>query len=100
LRTTRGWRVEAIGWSGLAGPLHPAFKGLSFIDSSGIGVLIQASRASSNGSRMHVVIGRGSLVERVFRIAGIGQALPVCFDREQAVTALAWSPDGRPDAGA
>jgi hypothetical protein len=49
---------------------------------------------------MHVVIGRGSLVEQVFRIAGIGQALPVFFDREQAVTAPAGSPDDRPDAGA
>ena len=73
---------------------------LSFIDSSGIGILIQASRAFANGSQMHVVIGRGSQVERVFSIARIGQALPVFFDREQAVVALAGSPDGRPDAGA
>jgi anti-sigma B factor antagonist len=73
---------------------------LSFIDSSGIGILIQASRAFANGSQMHVVIGRGSQVERVFSIARIGQALPVFFDREQAVAALAGSPDGRPDAGA
>src|SRR5215204_2189184 len=28
LRTTRGWRVEASGWSGLAGPLHPADPGV------------------------------------------------------------------------
>jgi hypothetical protein len=27
LRTTRGWRVEASGWSGLAGPLHPGRSG-------------------------------------------------------------------------
>jgi STAS domain len=41
---------------------------LSFIDSSGVGFLIQAYRAFPNGSRMHVVIGRGSQVERVFGI--------------------------------
>lgn len=73
---------------------------LSFIDSSGIGILIQASRAFANGSQMHVVIGRGSQVERVFSIARIDQALPVFFDREQAEAALAGSPDCRPDAGA
>jgi anti-anti-sigma factor len=73
---------------------------LSFIDSSGIGILIHASRAFANGSRMHVVISSGSQVERVFSIARIGQALPVFFDREQAVAALAGSLDGRPDAGA
>lgn len=27
LRTTRGWGVEASGWSGLAGPLRPANPG-------------------------------------------------------------------------
>ena len=73
---------------------------LSFIDSSGIGILIQTSRAFADGSQMHVVIGRGSQVERVFSIARIGQALPVFFDREQAEAALDGSPDGRPDTGA
>jgi hypothetical protein len=27
LRTTRGWGVEASGWSGLAGPLRPSKPG-------------------------------------------------------------------------
>jgi anti-sigma B factor antagonist len=60
---------------------------LSFIDSSGIGVLIQAFR-QSNGTPMHIVIGPGSQVERVFRIAGIEQALPVYSDRAEALGAL------------
>jgi anti-anti-sigma factor len=75
-------------------------SGLSFIDSSGIGILIQASRAFANGSRMHVVIEPGSHVERVFRIAGVGEAVPLFVDREQAVAALADNLDDRPDAGA
>jgi anti-anti-sigma factor len=75
-------------------------SGLSFIDSSGIGILIQASRAFSNGSRMHVVIERGSQVERVFSITGVGEAVPLFFDREQAVAALADDLDDRRDAGA
>jgi anti-sigma B factor antagonist len=75
-------------------------SGLSFVDSSGIGILIQASRDFPNGGRMHVVIERGSQVERVFQIAGVGEAVPLFFDREQAVAALADNLDDRRDAGA
>jgi anti-sigma B factor antagonist len=60
---------------------------LTFIDSSGIGLLIGAFRAA-NGSAMHVVIARESQVERVFTIAGIDLALPVFRDRSEAVNAL------------
>jgi anti-sigma B factor antagonist len=60
---------------------------LSFIDSSGIGILIQAFR-ESNGIPMHLVIGPGSQVERVFRIAGVVDALPVYLDREEALAAF------------
>jgi anti-sigma B factor antagonist len=71
--------------------------GLSFIDSSGIGVLIRAFR-ESNGNPMHVLVGPGSQVERVFQIAGIADAMPVFSDRELAVAALL-NGDGRPAAG-
>jgi anti-anti-sigma factor len=60
---------------------------LRFIDSSGIGILIKAFR-ESNGTPMHVVIGTDSQVERVFRIAGVDEALPVFSDREAAFAAL------------
>jgi stage II sporulation protein AA (anti-sigma F factor antagonist) len=70
-------------------------SGVSFIDSSGIGVLIRASR-ESHGTPMHLVIGPGSHVERIFGIAGIGEALTVFSSREQALAALA----GRLDANA
>jgi anti-sigma B factor antagonist len=65
---------------------------LSFIDSSGIGVLIQAFR-ESNGNPMHLLVGRGTQVERVFGIAGIGRALPLFFDREEALGGLAGTGD-------
>ena len=61
---------------------------LSFIDSSGIGVLVQTFR-SADGTPMNVLIRSGSQVERVFGIAGISEALPVYFDREAALVALA-----------
>jgi anti-sigma B factor antagonist len=61
---------------------------LSFIDSSGIGVLIQAFNAS-NGIPVHLVIGPGSQVDRVFEIAGVTGAMPVFSDRERALASLA-----------
>jgi anti-sigma B factor antagonist len=63
-------------------------SGLSFIDSSGIGVLIEAFRAA-NGNRMNVLVDSGTQVDRVFRIAGITEALPVFSDRDEALAALA-----------
>jgi anti-anti-sigma factor len=67
---------------------------LSFIDSSGIGILIQASQ-QSNGTPMRVVIGPGSQVGRIFRIAGVEQALRVFVDRDEALAELA--PSARAD---
>jgi anti-sigma B factor antagonist len=66
---------------------------LTFIDSSGIGVLIQASR-ESNGTPLGVVVGPGTQVERVFGIAGVGEALPLFSDRDQALAGLG-GPDER-----
>jgi anti-sigma B factor antagonist len=64
---------------------------LSFIDSSGIAVLIKAFMAAEGNLRMHTVIAPGSQVERVLRLAGIDRALPLFVDREAALEAL---PDG------
>ncbi|HEY1238641.1 MAG TPA: STAS domain-containing protein [Solirubrobacterales bacterium] len=61
---------------------------LSFIDSSGIGALIQAGRIA-NGTPISFLIGAGSQVDRVFGIAGVAQALPVFSDRDAALAALA-----------
>jgi anti-sigma B factor antagonist len=69
---------------------------LSFIDSSGIGILIKASQ-QSNGTPMRVVIGPGSQVERIFRIAGIEKALRVFVDRDEALGELAPSARGNGD---
>ena len=66
---------------------------LTFIDSSGIGVLIQALK-NGNGIPMHILIGPGSQVERVFRIAGLYEALPVFSDRQLALAGLAGARNG------
>ena len=60
---------------------------LSFIDSSGIGLLIKAHRAAEGG-RLHTVVAPGSQVERVFELAGIDRVLPVFALRDEAVRAL------------
>src|SRR4029077_10965477 len=68
---------------------------LSFIDSSGIGVLIQALR-SANGTPVSVLIGAGSQVDRVFGIAGITEALRIFTDRGLALAALTDTRNGHP----
>jgi anti-anti-sigma factor len=61
---------------------------LSFIDSSGIGLLIKAFRAIDEGGRLHTVIAPGSQVERVFRLAGIDRALPLFLEQTRALDSL------------
>ena len=62
---------------------------LSFIDSSGIGLLIKAHLgAEKNAALLHVVVAPGSQVDRVFDLTGIGNAIPLFPDRDQAIEAL------------
>jgi anti-anti-sigma factor len=61
---------------------------LTFIDSSGIGLLIKAHRAADNSAALHTVVSPGSQVERVFALAGIGKAIPIFVDRADAIAAL------------
>ena len=68
---------------------------LSFIDSSGIGLLIEAHRETEAGGRLHTVVSRGSQVDRVFKIICIDRALPVFFERDQAIAALDGAPRQR-----
>jgi anti-anti-sigma factor len=58
---------------------------LAFIDSSGIGLLIQAFRKADDDGRFRTVVAKGSQVERVFTLAGVDRVLPIFFDREEAL---------------
>jgi anti-anti-sigma factor len=58
---------------------------LSFIDSSAIGILVQAVRGA-NGTPVRILVASDSQVDRVFSIAGIADALPVFTEREPALT--------------
>jgi len=61
---------------------------VSFIDSSGIAVLIQAFRATDDAGVLYTVIAEGSQVDRVFRLAGIDRALPIFTARAPGADAL------------
>jgi anti-sigma B factor antagonist len=73
---------------------HPAvvmdLTRLTFIDSSGIGLLIQAHRLGEHedGGSLHTVIAPDSQVERVFQLAGIDLALSIHLDRDAAMAAF------------
>jgi anti-sigma B factor antagonist len=60
---------------------------LTFIDSSGIRLLIQAHQAADGRAALRTVVADGSQVERVFAVAGIEEVLPVFLDREEAIGA-------------
>jgi anti-anti-sigma factor len=62
--------------------------GLSSIDSSGIGLLIQAFRSSGDEGKLPIVIAEGSQVERVFHLVGIDRALPLFMERDRALDSL------------
>jgi anti-sigma B factor antagonist len=80
---------------------HPAvvmdLTRLTFIDSSGIGLLIQAHRLGEHegGGSLHTVIAPDSQVERVFQLAGIDRALSIHLDRDAATAALQARPTAR-----
>jgi anti-anti-sigma factor len=57
---------------------------LSFIDSSGIGLLIKAHQ-SADGTGLNTVVAPGSQVDRVFGLAGIDRALRLFSDRDRAI---------------
>jgi anti-sigma B factor antagonist len=61
---------------------------VSFIDSSGIAMLIGAFRATDGTGVLNTVIAEGSQVDRVFRLAGIDRALPLFTQRALAVDGL------------
>jgi anti-sigma B factor antagonist len=67
-------------------------SGVTFIDSSGIAVLIHAFRETEGGGQLHTVVAPGSQVERVFALAGIDRALPLFSSLDEAVEALAADP--------
>jgi anti-sigma B factor antagonist len=61
---------------------------VTFIDSSGIALLIRAFRETDAGRALGTVIAENSQVDRVFRLAGIDRALPLFTSRAEALDRL------------
>ena len=61
---------------------------VTFIDSSGIALLIRAFRETDESRALNTVIAEDSQVGRVFRLAGIDRALPLFTERTKALEAL------------
>ena len=70
------------------GPVLVDLTRVSFIDSSGIAALVGAFRSINGGGGMSVLIAPDSQVARVFKVARMGQALPIFTDRTKALSGL------------
>ena len=63
--------------------------GVSFMDSTALGLLVRATRELRDaGARFRVVLPRGS-ARRIFEITSLDRALPVSDDRQSALDELA-----------
>ena len=74
--------------AGVRGPVIVDLERAEFIDSSILGVLVNAARdaaASSRGFSLCVPEGTAASVRRVLEVTGIDGALPVATSRERAL---------------
>jgi anti-sigma B factor antagonist len=63
--------------------------GVSFMDSTALGLLVRATRELADaGARFRVVLPRGS-ARRIFEITSLDRALPVADDRQSGLDDLA-----------
>lgn len=63
------------------GPVVVDLREIDFIDSTGIGLLVRAMRASAEDSnRLRILPSRSEDVQRLLEICGLDQALPILED--------------------
>jgi anti-anti-sigma factor len=62
---------------------------LDFIDSTGVGMLLEAARSRDPGCFVLCMADRGA-VARVFQVLGLRDSLPISATVEQATRALAY----------
>lgn len=90
-------RLTALADSGR--PVIADLDQVSFIDASGLGALVGASRhAAAHGARLHVVCGRGP-ARQLFRLTGLDRHIPLTHTLAEAIQALEGTrhaPAGRP----
>lgn len=89
-------RMADLGGGGLAGVVID-LAGISFIDSSGINVLVQAMRGVEERGGRAVIASPSAVAQRVFTITRLAEVVSVEVDRAAALAAVA-SPHESPDA--
>ena len=63
-------------------------RGVSFIDSSGLGVIVgQQRRSREDGFRFGIVLGDEQIVQRVFDLSGLRDVLTIVDSPEELLTA-------------
>lgn len=80
--------------AGSEGDVIVDLTAVSFIDSSGIALLIEAFRAGGDSTKLLTVVAEESQVDRVFQLAGIDRALPLYTSRASAIQALSEASSG------
>ena len=73
--------------------------GVTFIDSTGVGVLVGALKRARAAQGELTFCGAGARVKRVFEITGLIGALPLFATRDEAVAALILPPQTDADNG-
>lgn len=76
-------RIEAIQSRGVTAVIVD-LGGVSFLDSSAIGVLVRAHQALTDAGGGLTVVSPRSAISNVFRIARLDEVLPVVDSLEQA----------------
>jgi anti-sigma B factor antagonist len=83
-------RLNALAGSGR--PVIADLDQVSFMDASGLGALVGASRrAAAHGVTLHVVCGQ-SQIRRLFRLTGLDQHIPLNRTLAEALRAIEGSP--------
>jgi anti-sigma B factor antagonist len=87
--TVAGLREQLFELAASGRPIVADLDRVSFIDSTGLGVLVgTVKRAASHGGAFHVVSAQPS-ISRLFRLTGLDGAIPLARTLEDAAQALA-----------
>jgi anti-sigma B factor antagonist len=73
-------------------------RGLEFMDSSGLHVLIEAHQGMRDGGRRLVLVRAPEKVQRVFNLTGVSDALTIVDSPDEALARRAGDHASRPEA--
>jgi anti-sigma B factor antagonist len=93
ISTVSGLRERLLGLADGGQPLIVDLNGVSFIDSTGLGVLVAATRrADAHGGSLHAVCSRKP-TRKLLWLTGVDRRIPLTDTVDEALTHLAASRD-------